>query len=44
MAVNLNGIKFEAPGRYGFVFEIDGTEVNRLLFRVQQPQQQMRPA
>jgi hypothetical protein len=44
LALNLNGISFERPGRFAFVFEIDGTEVNRLSFRIQQPVQEMRPS
>lgn len=44
LALNLNGTTFVRPGRYGFVFEIDGTEVNRLAFRVQQPVQPFQPA
>ena len=43
LALNLDGISFEHPGRYSFGFEIDGSEVNRLSFRVQQPTNEMRP-
>jgi hypothetical protein len=35
LAINLNGLPFEAPGRYTFVVEVDGQEVKRLPFRVQ---------
>jgi Family of unknown function (DUF6941) len=35
LAINLNGLPFEAAGRYTFVVEVDGQEVKRLPFRVQ---------
>jgi hypothetical protein len=35
LAINLNGLPFEAPGRYTFVVQVDGEEVKRLPFRVQ---------
>jgi len=35
LAINLNGLPFEAPGRYTFVVEVDGQEVKRLPFRLQ---------
>ncbi len=37
MAVNLDQLRFEAPGAYSFVIKIDGTEVQRLMFRVTLP-------
>jgi hypothetical protein len=37
MAVNLDQLRFDAPGAYSFVIEIDGTEVERLIFRVTLP-------
>jgi hypothetical protein len=33
MAVNLDQLRFDAPDAYSFVIEIDGTEVERLIFR-----------
>jgi hypothetical protein len=44
LALNLDGTTFDRPGRFGFVFEIDGSEVNRLSFRVQQPPQAFQPS
>lgn len=39
IALNINGLPFEAAGSYSFVIEIDGSEVKRLTFRlVQVPQ------
>jgi hypothetical protein len=35
LAINLNGLPFEAAGRYTFVVQVDGEEVKRLPFRVQ---------
>jgi Family of unknown function (DUF6941) len=37
MAVNLDQLRFDVPGAYSFVIEIDGTEVERLIFRVTLP-------
>ena len=37
MAVNLDQIRFDVPGAYSFVIEIDDTEVERLIFRVTLP-------
>jgi hypothetical protein len=37
MAINLDQLRFDAPGAYSFVIEIDGTEVERLIFRVTLP-------
>lgn len=38
-AINLDGLIFERAGAYRFVLEIDGTEVKRLPFRVNQATQ-----
>ena len=37
MAVNLDQLRFDAPGAYSFVIEIDGTEGEGLIFRVTLP-------
>jgi hypothetical protein len=37
MAVNLDQLRFDDPGAYSFVIEIDSTEVERLIFRVALP-------
>lgn len=37
MAVNLDQLRFDTPGAYSFVIEIDGAEVERLIFRVTLP-------
>jgi hypothetical protein len=36
LAINLNGLPFTSAGRYTFVLQVDGEEVKRLSFRVQQ--------
>jgi len=43
-AVNIDGQAFEAPGAYAFVISIDGTEMERIPFRiVSAVQQTLRP-
>lgn len=34
IAININGLPFEKAGQYAFVISIDGSEVTRLVFRV----------
>lgn len=36
LAVNIDGLVFETPGRYEFVVELDGTDVKHLGFRILQ--------
>lgn len=36
-AINLDQLRFDAPGAYSFVIKIDGDEVKRLVFRVMSP-------
>lgn len=36
-AINLDQLRFDAPGGYAFVIQIDGDEVKRLAFRVTSP-------
>ena len=39
LAINIDGLPFNGPGRYSFVVELDGTEVRQLSFRaIQVPQ------
>ncbi|MGV9535027.1 DUF6941 family protein [Streptosporangium sandarakinum] len=40
-AVNVDQLRFEAPGAYSVVFEVDGEEISRLRFRVQATPAQM---
>ena len=39
LAINLDGILFEHAGVYAFGISVDGREVKRLRFRVNQPTQ-----
>jgi hypothetical protein len=39
LAVNINGLPFNELGQYSFVIKLDGSEEERLSFRVQQPPQ-----
>jgi hypothetical protein len=34
LALNLDGLSFQEPGTYAFAISVDGTEVDRLAFRV----------
>ena len=34
LAINIDGLTFENPGRYEFIAELDGSEAKRLPFRV----------
>jgi len=43
-AVNLDQLRFDAPGAYSFVIDIDDVEVKRLIFRVMLPVSMLRAA
>ncbi len=36
LAINIDGLMFENPGRYEFVVELDGTEAKHMAFRIVQ--------
>lgn len=40
-SLNINGLQFDRADRYAFIISVDGTEMKRLAFRVNQRQTQM---